>query len=249
MSETRSLVIVEDDRDLNNLLKFTLEAKGEFSVHSCFDGSSALETIEKSQPELLILDVMLPGKSGMEVLNLVRNHPQHSTLPVILLTARSLESDRIEGFEMGADDYITKPFSPKELLLRVQALLRRSRPLSDSMGSSAGTSSAGRLGTDLSQEKSLRFSHLTIFPELYRVEVEGEHVPLTSTEFQLLMFLAERPGRLQGRELLLQKVWGYEGNVNTRTVDTHIKRLRQKLGNAGSLIHTVHGFGYQLLVE
>jgi DNA-binding response OmpR family regulator len=251
MAEVRKIVIVEDDRDLNSLLKYTLEASGEFQVHSCFEGDAALGIIENTSPELVILDVMLPGMSGTEVLTEVRRRKEYASLPIIMLTARSLESDRIEGFEMGADDYITKPFSPKELILRVQALLRRSHPklTSGVRESSQVESESTRLGPDLSAEKSLRFGELIIFPALYRVEVTGDHIPLTSTEFQLLMFLAERPGRLQSRELLLQRVWGYEGNVNTRTVDTHVKRLRQKLGSAGSLIHTVHGFGYQLLNE
>jgi DNA-binding response OmpR family regulator len=238
------IVIVEDDKDLNNLLKFTLESQGAFSVSSHFQGGDAFAFILDQKPALVILDVMLPGTNGLEVLRELRTAPGLETLPVILLTARSLESDRIEGFEHGADDYITKPFSPKELLLRVQALFRRTQ------GWPQGeTLPATKAVEKLASEKSIKVGPVFIYPELYRVEVNGQHVPLTSTEFQLLLFLAERPGRLQSRELLLQRVWGYEGNVNTRTVDTHIKRLRQKLGAAGNVISTVHGFGYQVLVD
>jgi DNA-binding response OmpR family regulator len=231
-SQKAHILIVEDDRDLNNLLKFTLEATKEYAVHSHFEGSKARELISNLKPDLVILDVMLPGLYGTDVLKQVRADASLRATPIILLTAKSQEGDKIEGFESGADDYITKPFSPRELLLRVQALLRRT-----ASGRPAGASA----------EKTLVIGPLTLLPEQYRVLVEGEPVPLTATEYQLLLYLAERVGRLQSREALLQRVWGYEGNVNTRTVDTHVKRLRQKLGNAGALIETVHGFGYQLV--
>jgi two-component system, OmpR family, phosphate regulon response regulator PhoB len=233
------VLIVEDDRDLNNLLKYTLEATGDYTVRSHFEGAQACALMVELKPDLVILDVMLPGLYGTDVLKQLRSEADLAVTPVILLTARSQESDKIEGFESGADDYITKPFSPRELLLRVQALLRRSAP-----SKAAQTPSAVALGD--SPEKSILVGPLTIFPEQYKVLVTGEHVQLTATEYQLLVYLAERVGRLQSREALLQRVWGYEGNVNTRTVDTHIKRLRQKLGFAGQLIETVHGFGYQL---
>jgi two-component system phosphate regulon response regulator PhoB len=229
------VLIVEDDRDLNNLLKYTLEATRDYVVHSHFEGSKARELILELKPDLVILDVMLPGLYGTDVLKHLRSDPSLAGTPVILLTARSQESDKIEGFESGADDYITKPFSPRELLLRVQALLRRSAPTKVQPAPAAGT------------EKTLSVGNLTILPEQFKVLVEGESVQLTATEYQLLLYLAERVGRLQSREALLQRVWGYEGNVNTRTVDTHVKRLRQKLGAAGGLIETVHGFGYQLV--
>ena len=241
-SPKASILIVEDDRDLNNLLKYTLEATGEYVVHSHFEGNRARDLIVEHKPDLVILDVMLPGLYGTEVLRSLRSDPTLADTPVILLTARSQETDKIDGFESGADDYITKPFSPRELLLRVQALLRRSAPSKTSpFSGSAGTENAN------ASEKSLVVGPVTIFPEQFKVFVEKMHVQLTATEYQLLVYLAERVGRLQSRESLLQRVWGYEGNVNTRTVDTHIKRLRQKLGEAGQLIETVHGFGYQLV--
>lgn len=271
----KKILIVEDDKDLNSLLKFTLEASGTCQVESLFTTTDALDRIISFSPHLVILDVMLPGGGdGLGVLQRVRSDPRTQTTPVILLTARSQESDRIDGFERGADDYISKPFSPKELLLRVQAILRRTgtdtaqenhrRDKSDTAVAEKRLPKS--LETDLTEtfegqtrlaaetstsgsasEPCVQVGSLCIYTELYRVYVDGERVPLTATEYQLLLFLAERSGRLQSRGALLQKVWGYEGHLNTRTVDTHIKRLRQKLGAHGSMIETVHGFGYQLI--
>lgn len=272
---TKKILIVEDDKDLNSLLKFTLEASGTCQVESLFTTTNVLERIISFGPHLVILDVMLPGGGdGLGVLQMVRSDARTQKTPVILLTARSQESDRIDGFERGADDYISKPFSPKELLLRVQAILRRTgrdtvdenqqreanetaaaatiapesqgvRP-TEALGEPS-RSAAEPAGSESALEPRVQVGPLTIYTELYRVYVDGERVPLTATEYQLLLFLAERSGRLQSRGALLQKVWGYEGHLNTRTVDTHIKRLRQKLGVHGSMIETVHGFGYQLI--
>jgi two-component system phosphate regulon response regulator PhoB len=251
--ESRSRVlIIEDDRDLNNLLKFTLESTKDYEVESHFDGEHALARISAFKPHLILLDVMLPHTEGTEVLRQLRRNPELAAVPVILLTAKSQETDKIDGFEAGADDYITKPFSPRELLLRVQALMRRTGfRLHGEISSSAELQrppgskipSENQLSAD---EKLIRIGTLTIFPEIFKVMVADEVVALTATEYQLLLYLAERSGRLQSRDALLQRVWGYEGQLNTRTVDTHIKRLRQKLGTAGAMIETVHGFGYQL---
>jgi two-component system phosphate regulon response regulator PhoB len=268
----KKILIVEDDRDLNNLLKFTLEASGHYQVESLFTSTGGLDAILTFGPHLLILDIMLPGDGdGLDLLQKVRASSTLKKTPVILLTARSQEADRIDGFERGADDYISKPFSPKELLLRVQAILRRTdsrtiqeapseryqepeqdtihkvlRPQSDDMGQ-VSRSAAEATPPASGDEPCVQVGPLSIYTELYRVFAAGERVPLTATEYQLLLFLAERSGRLQSRGALLQKVWGYEGHLNTRTVDTHIKRLRQKLGAYGSMIETVHGFGYQLI--
>jgi DNA-binding response OmpR family regulator len=228
------ILIVDDDQDLNNLLKYTLESTKDYQVFSHFEGSRVQEIVREILPDLVLLDVMLPGLDGTRVLKQLRADRSLEAIPVVLLTARAQDADKVEGFESGADDYITKPFSPRELLLRVQAILRRASP-------GKTLSAAG------SEEKSISIGPLCIFPELFKVLVDGETIVLTSTEFHLLLHLAERVGRLQSRELLLQKVWGYEGSLNTRTVDTHIKRLRQKLGTAGYLIETVHGFGYNLV--
>lgn len=256
MRESRSKVlIIEDDRDLNNLLKFTLESTRDYEVASHFDGEHALSRILEFRPHLVLLDVMLPHTEGTEVLRQLRRTPELASVPVILLTAKSQETDKIDGFEAGADDYITKPFSPRELLLRVQALMRRTglqssvpqsaipAPLERSANSAVKSQTED---TPPNTEKTISIGALTIYPEQFKVVVGDETIALTATEYQLLLYLAERAGRLQSRDALLQRVWGYEGQLNTRTVDTHIKRLRQKLGHAGSMIETVHGFGYQL---
>lgn len=262
--EKRSRVlIIEDDRDLNNLLKFTLESTKDYEVSSHFDGEHALDRIHDFKPNLILLDVMLPHTEGTEVLRQLRQSPTLASTPVILLTAKSQETDKIDGFEAGADDYITKPFSPRELLLRVQALLRRTSlrstlpqmPSSSEKMPQSGvpspTENASTVDTDQKDqnEKIIRIGSLSLYPEQFKVTVAEEPVSLTATEYQLLLYLAERVGRLQSRDALLQRVWGYEGQLNTRTVDTHIKRLRQKLGDAGSMIETVHGFGYQLIIH
>lgn len=247
------VLIIEDDRDLNNLLKFTFESTRDYEVTSLFDGQNVLEKIEQIGPHLIILDVMLPYMEGTQILRAIRKSPTFGGVPVILLTAKSQESDKIDGFEAGADDYITKPFSPKELILRVQALLRRvTSSSSQTSGETAPlTSQAPEDVTpkvsETDSEKVIVIGPISIYPEQFKVTNNGQIVPLTATEYQLLLFLAERPGRLQSRDALLQKVWGYEGQLNTRTVDTHIKRLRQKLGDAGACIETVHGFGYQIV--
>ncbi|MFZ9520378.1 MAG: response regulator transcription factor [Silvanigrellaceae bacterium] len=257
MDSRSRVLIIEDDRDLNNLLKFTLESTKDYTVFSQFDGEKALACIHEFKPHIILLDVMLPHTEGTEVLRQLRRTPELAATPVILLTAKSQESDKIDGFEAGADDYITKPFSPRELLLRVQALLRRTgfhssvshpvslTPTSEKNTDSSTTGEGSNSTTD--NEKVIRIGILTILPDQFKVLVNDEPVALTATEYQLLIYLAERAGRLQSRDALLQRVWGYEGQLNTRTVDTHVKRLRQKLGEAGSLIETVHGFGYQLI--
>ncbi len=250
--EKLRILIIEDDRDLNNLLKYTLEAARDYEVKSHFDGNGAYELISEFMPDLVLLDVMLPNRYGTEILKNVRDNPATSGILVILLTARSQEKDKVEGFEAGADDYITKPFSPRELMLRVNALLRRSHALKfqNSLNSSAKEEEKNHSPQEVTEQnatKIITVGSIKIFPAEFKVTVNNEAVSLTATEYQLLVFLSERVGKLQSREALLQKVWGYEGQVNTRTVDTHIKRLRQKLGSAGSMIETIHGFGYQLI--
>lgn len=229
MEKTR-ILLIEDDDDILQLIKFNIEAQlanAEVVTHNT--GVGAFEKMKASLPSLVILDVMLPGIYGTEILQLARRDDETKNIPVIMLTARADEEDRIAGLEAGADDYVTKPFSPKELVLRIQGLLRRSNPQASS-----------------SKGEVLQIANLKLFPKEHKLTMNDEPVTLTLTEFQLLHFLAENAGRLQNRDVLLQKVWGYDGNINTRTVDTHIKRLRQKLGNSGSLIETVHGLGYRL---
>lgn len=223
-------LVVEDDPDIANLLCFHLQKENKFQVETLASGALVLQKLEKFRPHILVLDIMLPEQMGTDVLKQIRQHKSFSQLPVILLTAKSHESDKIEGLQLGADDYITKPFSPKELMLRIDAILRRQ---SLSTAISQSPSSIGPITVDRSEHK---------------VTVNGQEIALTVIELQLLEYLMERAGRLCSRESLLRDVWKYGTSVNTRTVDTHIKRLRQKLGSAGMLIETQHGFGYKLKV-
>jgi two-component system phosphate regulon response regulator PhoB len=227
------VAIIEDDKDLNNLLKYTIESSGHIAV-SCFDGSSAIPLLEANLPDLAIVDLSLPDRDGTNLLSEIRSREKLKNIPLVVLTARTEEGDKLTCFGAGADDYIAKPFSPKELLLRINAILKRSRmvPVTPST-----------LGSEIT------IGRIRIVPDDLRVYVDSVPVTLTITEFHLLTYLAERLGRVQSRDVLLQKVWGYEGKVNTRTVDTHVKRLRQKLGAAGDQLDTVHGFGYQLIAN
>lgn len=226
------IVLVEDDLDLHALVKFHLESDPNVQVTSLFSGENAQKQIESLSPDLVILDVMLPSRFGTDVLRDLRSQTSTSEVPVILLTARGKEEDKIKGFELGADDYVTKPFSPKELVLRSHALLRRNQ---------------GKKTSSLVQErKRIDYGPLTLIPTEHQVLVNGLPAQFTATEFKFLLYLAERPGKLVSRELLLREVWEYMGEPNTRTVDTHVKRVRQKLGLASKFIETVHGVGYRL---
>ena len=220
------IVIIEDERDLAELLAFNLEKEGWQTVIA-LDGRTGLERVTAELPDLVILDLMLPEMTGTEVCKLLRKQESTASIPIIMVTAKGEEIDRVVGFEVGADDYLVKPFSSRELLLRIKAILRRSHP-------------------DEKIEKSLALGILTIDPSRHRIAVRDEEILLTSTEFKLLTTLAERPGRVQSRERLLRDVWGYSSDADTRTVDTHITRLRSKLGDAGEMIITVRGFGYKM---
>lgn len=223
------ILIVEDETDLAELVAFNLRGAGH-DVSVAHDGNTALAEIQRSQPDLLVLDVMLPDLSGIEVCRRLRRNPQTVRLPVIMLTARSDEVDRVVGFEVGADDYVPKPFSPRELVLRVDAILRRTIPPALADG-----------------PQVIALGNLVIDVPAHRVEVQGDEVLLTALEFRLLLDLATRAGRVQSRDALLERVWGYSPNVETRTVDTHVKRLREKLGAGASQIETVRGVGYRAL--
>lgn len=228
MAETMAtILIIEDERDLAELVAFHLRQEG-YTCQICGDGSSGLAAALSAPPDLVVLDVMLPQLLGTEVCRELRREARTRQVPVLMLTARGEESDRVVGFEIGADDYLTKPFSVRELVLRIKALLRRSAPAA----------------TDTPQ--GLQIGELNIDTDRHEVTVAGAAVTLTSTEYRLLLTLAERRGRLQSRDTLLQDVWGYHYVGDTRTVDTHITRLRNKLGAAGDLIQTVRGFGYKL---
>jgi len=220
-----TVAVIEDEKALADLLVYTLRREG-FRGVCAHDGLSGLDLIQRELPSLVILDQMIPGIMGTDLCRLLREDPQTRSIPILMLTARGEENDRITGFEAGADDYVTKPFSMRELMLRVRALLRRS-------------------GTD-GDRRLIRRGMILIDPVSHRVLVNEQEVTLTPTEFKLLLTLAERPGRLQNRDQLLQDVWGYANDVDSRTVDTHMTRLRGKLGEAGEQIKTIRGFGYRL---
>jgi phosphate regulon transcriptional regulator PhoB len=221
------VLIVEDEPDIRELLAFHLERDG-FHVTKARSGGDALRHIKGGVPDLVLLDLMLPEVDGLEVCRRIRQDPRTASLPIVMLTAKGEEVDRILGLELGADDYIVKPFSPKEVVARVRAVLRRSR----APGGTAPIVS-GRLTIDL---------------ERHRVAVAGATVELTPKEFDLLRALAEARGRVLSREFLLDRVWGYAaaGEIESRTVDVHVRRLRVKLGVEGGRITTVKGVGYRL---
>lgn len=230
MKLSKHIIVVEDEPDTAELLEFHLENAG-YKVTIAEDGYEALKKIHKLRPDLLILDLMIPEIDGFEVCRLIRKDPANESLPVMMCTAKSDETSKIQGLDFGADDYVTKPFSPREVVLRVKNLLKRS----DSVNR-----------TDI---ESLSIGKITINKNSYEVRVEGELLELTATEYKLLILLIERKGRVQSRDILLRDVWGYESNIDTRTVDTHVRRLRTKLNGASDNIVTVRGFGYKFLQE
>jgi two-component system phosphate regulon response regulator PhoB len=221
------ILVVDDEPDIVALVAYHL-AKSGYRVSTASSGTEALESARRDRPALVVLDLMLPGMSGYDVLEQLRADDATRGVAVLMLTARREEGDRIQGLSLGADDYLTKPFSPQELVLRVGAILRR---LSAGGATSGDTLHIGALEIDLAA---------------HQVKVQGIPVELTPTEFKLLLTLAERRGRVQGRALLLETVWEAAPDIQTRTVDMHVQRLRAKLGVAGDLIETVRGFGYRL---
>jgi two-component system phosphate regulon response regulator PhoB len=220
------ILIVEDEQDLAGLLDYNLKQAG-FETEVALSGASALTKLRNNRPDLLLLDIMLPDIPGTEVARLVKEDPELRQIAVVMVTAKGQESDRVQGLELGADDYMVKPFSVRELVLRVKAVLRRGVP------ETGESLVAGTISLDVTR---------------HEVRVENQIVELTALEFRLLRTMMERPGRVQTREVLLSDVWGIEAEVVTRTVDTHIKRLREKLGPAGDIIETVRGVGYKLVV-
>lgn len=221
------ILVVDDEADLLELVAYNLRQAG-YQVVTARDGAGAFAEVRKQAPDLIVLDLMLPDIAGTEVCRRLRRESATSSIPVVMLTARTEEIDRVVGFEVGADDYVTKPFSPRELVLRVGAVLRR-----------------GRTPTE-SQARQMTFGKLLIDVEGHRVLVAQQEVPVTALEFRLLLDLASHRGRVQSRDALLERVWGYVPGIETRTVDTHVKRLREKLGLAGDYIETVRGVGYRL---
>ncbi|HEY5298590.1 MAG TPA: response regulator transcription factor [Verrucomicrobiae bacterium] len=227
MSAKIKILIVDDEPDAIELLEFNLKQAG-FEVAAAEDGAEALRKAKSYAPNLIVLDVMLPELDGLEVCKLLRRDPATATLPIIMLTAKAAELDRVLGLELGADDYITKPFSPRELILRIKKILERGKTVS---------------------KKIERFDigELKIDVPRHQASWRGKQIPLTATEFKLLALLAERRGRVQSRDQLLRDVWEYDSLIDTRTVDTHMRRLREKLGGAAKYLDTVRGVGYRFL--
>jgi two-component system phosphate regulon response regulator PhoB len=220
------ILIIEDETDLQEVLTYNLRAAGH-EVVSALRAQEGLRLIRDRRPDLVLLDLMLPDLPGTEVIKAVRQDAQTRDLPVIMLTAKNEEVDRVVGFEIGADDYVAKPFSTRELLLRIQAILRRGQKPATTAG---GTFEFGRLKVDL---------------DAHRVWVSGAEVELTMLEFKLLVTLYQQRNRVQSRARLLSEVWEMKSDISTRTVDTHVKRLREKLGDAGEYVETVRGVGYR----
>jgi two-component system phosphate regulon response regulator PhoB len=221
------ILVVEDERDISALVAYHLTKEG-YRVRTAEGGQEAIELARAERPDLVVLDLMLPGFSGYDVLTELQKRPELSDVPVIVLTARRDEADRVKGLELGADDYVTKPFSPRELMLRVGAVLRRAQ--------SPAVAGSGR---------TLRGGPVTVDLNAMRVVSGGEGVDLTPTEYRLLVTLLERRGRVQSRQQLLEDAWDIHARIETRTVDMHVQRLRSKLGEAGDMIETVRGFGYR----
>ena len=217
------IYIVEDEPDLRDALVYNFQ--NDFKVKSFGNGEACLDKIKKKKPDLIVLDIMLPGMTGLDVCRKIRASEDFNNIAIILLTAKGEEIDRIVGFEIGADDYVTKPFSVRELILRTKVILKKQN--SDE------------------EEKILEYGSISMNLDAHKVKENGAEIPLTALEFKLLKHLLKRKGRVQSRDQLLSDVWKLSTEVTTRTVDTHIKRLREKLGKSGDLIQTIRGVGYR----
>jgi two-component system phosphate regulon response regulator PhoB len=220
------ILLIEDEPDIAEVLQYNLEKEG-FEVELAHRGDTGLEALRRQPPDLVLLDLMLPGVGGLELTRMLKREAATARLPIVMLTARGEEVDRIVGLELGADDYISKPFSPREVVLRVKAVLRRRQP-------------------EESDSERLEIGGIQLDVSGHQLRLRGEEVPLTATEFRLLRLLMERAGRVQTRGQLLSDVWGYAEDIDSRTVDTHIRRLRRKLGSEAERIETVIGVGYRL---
>jgi DNA-binding response OmpR family regulator len=228
IDKTRVLV-VEDESDIAGLVKHTLERSGDALVEIASSGDQALKAASEQPPDLIILDLNLPVLGGLEVCRLLRTRPATATTPIIMLTARSTEGDRVQGLDAGADDYVTKPFSPRELAARVRAVMRRGK------------------AEEPGPPPIYRGEHLVADFDAVSIEVDGEAIRLTRREFELLQYLVENRNRVLSRDRLLERVWGYDRLIETRSVDVHVGRLRGKLGAAGREIETVVGLGYRFI--
>ena len=220
------VLVVDDDPDIVRLVTYNLTQSG-FEAVTANTGRAALEIVQNRPPDLIILDLMLPDVDGVEVCRSLRSHDVSSRIPIIMLTARSEEIDRVIGFELGADDYVMKPFSPRELVLRVKSILRRSRT---------------------ERTEMLRVGRIQLYPDRRQCFVGNELVALTVKEFDLLYELMRGRGNVLSRDVLMDRVWGYHGEATSRTLDTHVRRLREKLGDDGSCVETARGVGYRISI-
>lgn len=221
------ILVVDDEPDALELLGLKLREAGFIPVFAS-DGAQALTAVRADRPDLIVLDWMLPEIDGLEVCKILRRDPATVAIPILMLTARATEMDRVLGLELGADDYVSKPYSPRELVLRIRKLLQRA-------------------ATTVDVGERFHWGLLEVDIPRHAVTVNGEPVVLTATEFNLLVLLAQRRGRVQTRERLLQDVWGYEAVIDTRTVDTHMRRLREKIGPAADYLETIRGVGYRFI--
>jgi DNA-binding response OmpR family regulator len=223
------VLLVDDEPDALEILGFKLKEAG-FIPLFAKDGAKAVAAARDERPDLIVLDLMLPEVDGLEVCKILRRDPLTAQIPILMLTARAAEMDRVLGLELGADDYVTKPFSPRELVLRIRKLLARVPAVDES-------------------SSQLRLGEIEIDVARHAVQIGGKPIVLTLTEFKLLEILTRRRGRVQSRDRLLQDVWGYENPIDSRTVDTHMRRLREKLGEAARWLETVRGIGYRCSAE
>ena len=222
----KKVLVVEDEEDVVEMLTRAFRRATGFNVIAATDGATGLRRAREESPALVVLDLMLPKMPGLEVCKILKSDSLTRHIPILMLTAKAEEIDRILGLELGADDYVSKPFSPREIVLRAQAILRRGETPADAQSFVAGP--------------------IRIDGVRHQVSINGKVIHLTGLEFKLLRTLVQRRGRVQQRDRLLSDVWGYESLIDTRTVDTHVRRLREKLGKAGDVIETVRGFGYRL---
>jgi DNA-binding response OmpR family regulator len=225
------ILVVDDEPDAIELIKFHLKGAG-YDVLTAVDGDEALKKARSLLPDLIVLDLMLPEVDGLEVCKILRRDQRISATPILMLTAKAAEIDRVLGLELGADDYVTKPFSPRELVLRIKKMLRN-----------------GQAPVAATKQDEITLKELSLDIPRHQAMVKGRTIDLTATEFRLLTVLAQRRGRVQSREQLLQDVWEYDNLIDTRTVDTHMRRLREKLGTAAKYLDTVRGVGYRFIEE
>ena len=230
MSSKQEILIVEDEKDIRELVQFHLERSG-FATSSASDGQEAFKQIQKSLPDLILLDLMLPQMDGKELTKILKAREETRNIPIVMLTAKNEEVDRIIGFELGADDYIPKPFSPRELVLRIKAVLKRTDKK-----------------TETGEALQIHVGDLEIDENNYQAKLKGKLMDLTKTEFSLLRELLKAKGKLKTRDALLEAVWGFDSYGDSRTIDTHLSRLRQKLGKIGERIETVRGVGFRFRI-